>query len=169
MVKVVKYEVVVRVAKKDQNVELKRVFRKLRNAKEFVAQTVKGLECTDYEQKGDELVRECKGSGATVSVRIVKHSLKKYEVSLRTPNGEEKVVAPTLSEAMSLVSERAKQLGLECKEPTMNNGVRTVECSKGDTKMTAEIRVQKSALPKEETFARKKKAETTSSQESQKK
>ncbi|MGC9104962.1 MAG: hypothetical protein ACP5HQ_00830 [Thermoprotei archaeon] len=169
MVKVVKYEVVVKVTKKDQNVELKRLFRKLRNAREFVAQTVKGLECTDYEQKGDELFRECKGSGTTVSVRIVKHSLKKYEVLLKAPNGEEKVVAPTLSEAMSVVSEKAKQLGLECKEPTINNGVRTVECSKGDTKMTAEIRVQRSALPKEETFARKKRTKAASLQEGQKK
>lgn len=148
MVKVVKYEVKVKVSGEKSSEEV-RVFRSLRNAKEYVAQVVKGLECGDYKVSGDEMFRECKGKNLTVEVRIVRHSLKKYEVSVKTPDGkDEKVVLPTFTEAMSFVSNKAKELGLECKEPTLNNGVRTVECEKDGKKMTAEIRVQKGSLPK---------------------
>ena len=148
MVKVVKYEVKVKVSGEKTSEEV-RVFRKLRNAREYVAQVVKGLECGDYKVSGDEMVRECKGDNSTVEVRIVRHSLKKYEVSVKTPDGkEEKVVLPTFTEAMSFVSNKAKELGLDCKEPTLNNGVRTIECEKEGKKMTAEIKVQKGSLPK---------------------
>jgi len=160
MAKVVKYEVAAKIVKKDQSVELRRIFRKLKNARDFVSETIKGLECTPFTEKEGELVRECKGPNVSANVRIIKHALKRYEVTVKSPNGEEKVIAVTLSEALKVVQEKAKQQGFECNEPKLENGVRTIECSKGDAKMTAEIRVQKGSLPKDELFARKKSKQT---------
>ena len=159
MVKVVKYEVRVKISGK-KNAEEIRIFRKLRTAKDYVAQVVKGTECGEYKVNGDEMTRECKGKDVTIEVKIIRHALKKYEVTLKTPDGkEEKSVLPTLSEAVSYVSQKAKELGLDCKEPTMNNGVRVIECEKEGKKMTAEIRTQKGSLPKGPS-PRQKKAQT---------
>ncbi len=57
MAKTVKYEVVAKIVKKDQSVELRRIFRKLKNARDFVSETIKGLECTPFTEKEGELVR----------------------------------------------------------------------------------------------------------------
>ncbi len=147
MVKVVKYEVRVKISGKKSGEEV-RIFRKLKSAKDFVSELARGAQCSEYKVSGDEMTRECKGKDVTIEVKIIKHALKKYEVTLKSEGKEEKVVLPTLTEALSYVSSRAKELGLECKEPKLENGVRTVECEKEGKKLTAEIRVQKGSLPK---------------------